>query len=169
MQTPIDSILKGISQLLTQNKLTISVAESCTGGNIASFFSSIAGASTWFRGGIVAYTSYSKNALLKISEDLIKKNGIVSKEISFAMAKQIKDALNTDIAIATTGNLGPTKEPGNAPIGEIWVTIIIQTKIISYPLHIIKPRETAIEETTIEILKKLHQTLYKSLQETNNN
>ena len=95
-----------LAELLTNNQLSISVAESCTGGNIASEIVAIPGASKYFKGGVVAYNNDIKKDVLKIDQARLNKYGAVSKQVCSDMAKSIKSKMKSDISIATSGYAG---------------------------------------------------------------
>ena len=103
---PIEVVL---GRLLTEKKVTISTAESCTGGKIAATLSSVSGASNYFKGSVVSYATQTKINVLGIANEVIAKYGVVSAEVATEMAKSAQKIMNSDFAIATTGNAGPTK------------------------------------------------------------
>jgi len=104
-----DSIEVVLGRLMTEKRLTISTVESCTGGKIAATLSAVPGASKYFRGSVVSYATQAKIDVLDIDENLIIKHGVVSSEVASEMAKSIQIMMNSDYAIATTGNAGPYK------------------------------------------------------------
>ncbi len=92
--------------------LTISAAESCTGGLICSYLTDIEGASLFLKGGIICYWTESKIEALGISPETIALHGAVSSETAIEMAERVRLLFGTDCSIATTGNLGPTTIEG---------------------------------------------------------
>ncbi len=110
-----------IGRLLIESKLTLSVAESCTGGLICSRITDISGSSKYFERGIVAYSNESKTKHLNVHDELLKKYGAVSKEVAEAMAVGIRVLANTDIGISTTGIAGPTGGTADKPVGLVWI------------------------------------------------
>ena len=92
--------------------LTLSVAESCTGGLICSFLTDIEGASSFFKGGIICYWTESKIDVLGVSPETITSYGAVSSETAVEMAEKIRQLFGTDYGVAITGNLGPTTIEG---------------------------------------------------------
>ena len=112
-----------ISRLLLDSGSTLAVAESCTGGSIAERITSVPGASAYFKGGVIVYSSESKEHLLGVKNDTIKKHSVVSKEVSEEMAMGALTKFNSDYAIATTGNAGPTKGDSDAEIGTVFISI----------------------------------------------
>jgi nicotinamide-nucleotide amidase len=104
---------------LQERKYTISTAESCTGGGLASKITSISGASANFMGSVVAYDNSIKTGVLQVSEDTIKEYGVVSTQVVEQMAKGVAEKMKTDCAIATSGIAGPTGGSKQKPIGTI--------------------------------------------------
>lgn len=97
---------KRVHKLLMDRMLTLSVAESCTGGAIASRFTAMPGASAYFKGGAVAYWNQTKSLLLNVSADTIARYGVVSEQVVRQMAEGARRAADTHYAIATTGMAG---------------------------------------------------------------
>ena len=118
-----------IIEVLKKHNLTISTAESLTGGMIASMICDISGASNYFKGSIVSYTKETKNKLLGLSLEDIEKYGVYSFETVEAMAKSIKEKTNSNIAIATSGVSGPGPDE-NVFAGTVYYCFIINDKII---------------------------------------
>lgn len=108
-------------RLLTERKLTIAVAESCTGGLIANRITNVPGSSNYFERSVVTYSDESKIEILGIPESLIKQHGTVSKEVAEAMAAGIRRIAKTDIGISTTGIAGPTGGTHEKPMGLVWI------------------------------------------------
>ena len=104
---------------LQERKCTISTAESCTGGGLASKITSISGASANFIGSVVAYDNSIKTGVLQVSEDTIKEHGVVSTQVVEQMAKGVAEKMKTDCAIATSGIAGPTGGSKQKPVGTI--------------------------------------------------
>ena len=148
--------LKIGKQLTLLNK-TVSTAESCTGGMIAEKFTANPGASAYFKGSIVCYDTQAKIDVLDISKSLINKYSVVSKQVAEAMAKNIRKLFNTDYAIATTGNAGPTKGDADADVGTVYIAIATPTKVYAkeYRLgnHRVKVINKAVNKA-FEILQK---------------
>jgi nicotinamide-nucleotide amidase len=110
-----------LGQLLTQRKLRIAVAESCTGGLVADKVTNVPGSSTYFQCGLVAYSNKSKVELLDVPEILITRHGAVSAEVAEAMALGIRKKSSADIGISTTGIAGPTGGTSEKPEGLVWI------------------------------------------------
>ncbi len=110
-----------IGKLLAERKLTVSVAESCTGGLIADRITNVSGSSNYFERGIITYSNKSKMVELGVPSEMIKQHGAVSKQVAEAMAFGIRTKSNTDIGIATTGIAGPTGGSVDKPVGLVWI------------------------------------------------
>jgi nicotinamide-nucleotide amidase len=107
----------------TRKALTLSVAESCTGGLIGHTLTNIPGASAFFLLGIVAYDNAAKTKILGVSPALIKKHGAVSKPVAAAMARGVRKILKTDYGLAVTGIAGPTGAVKGKPVGLVFIAL----------------------------------------------
>lgn len=112
-----------VGRLLRERRATLAVAESCTGGLIASRLTDIPGSSDYFERGIVAYTVPAKTALLEVPPDLIASRGVVSLEVARAMAEGMRQQAGTTLALATTGIAGPTGGTPDLPVGTLCVAL----------------------------------------------
>jgi nicotinamide-nucleotide amidase len=110
-----------VGRLLTERRLTIAVAESCTGGLIADRITNVSGSSNYFERAVVAYSNRSKVELLGVPEALIQAHGAVSREVAEAMASGIRRTAQTDIGVSTTGIAGPTGGSAEKPVGLVWI------------------------------------------------
>ncbi|NLP56569.1 competence/damage-inducible protein A [Lutibacter sp. B1] len=151
-----------IGSLLTQKKQTLATAESCTGGNIAKKITSVAGSSKYFQGSIVAYQASIKIKELNVEEEIIDKYSVVSSQVAEAMAKGIQQKFQTDYAIATTGNAGPTTDKTDKTVGVVFIAIATPTHIISNEYFFGKPREKVIERASNKALELLKQEILKN-------
>jgi len=118
-----DNMAEVVGKLLLEQKATVGVAESCTGGNIAHFFTSNSGSSDYFKGGVVSYTNEVKNKVLDVKKDTLDKFTAVSREVAIEMAEGAKRLLSTDYAISTTGFVGPTGGTKDIPLGTVWIAV----------------------------------------------
>ncbi len=142
-----------IKEIMINNRKTLSVAESCTGGKISSIFTFHKGASKFFNGGIIAYSNESKSSILNISDALIKKEGSVSSNVAEAMALGVKKHFKSDYGIATTGNAGPTAGDKKSEIGIVYIAISGPDDVISYRYQMGNNRERVINKTTNKALE----------------
>lgn len=117
-----------LGQLLRAKRLTISVAESCTGGLLASRITDVPGSSDYFVGGIVAYQNEIKEKLLQVSAETLKKFGAVSEETARAMARGCRELFTSDIAVAVTGIAGPGGKTADKPVGLVYIAVASRGK-----------------------------------------
>lgn len=116
-----DNLSTIINKVLLQEKSTLAVAESCTGGNLAHQITLVSGASNCFKGGVVAYNNDIKHSVLGVEEETLNRYHAVSKQTVIAMAKGTLQLMNSDYAIATSGLAGPNSDGTNVPVGTIWL------------------------------------------------
>jgi len=110
-----------IGDLLRKRKLTLTTAESCTGGLIANRITDVSGSSEYFRGGIVAYAYEAKVALLDVSWDTLRNFGAVSRETVIEMARGARVALAANLAVSVSGIAGPGGGMPDKPVGTTWI------------------------------------------------
>lgn len=120
-----------LGNLLKVKKLSLSTAESCTGGGIAAAITSVAGSSEYFMGGIVAYSNDVKTSLLHVSSDTLERYGAVSRETVMEMAAGAMNTLKTDCAIATSGIAGPGGGSQGKPVGTIWIAVAYKNEFVT--------------------------------------
>ncbi|PKB43489.1 nicotinamide-nucleotide amidase [Cellulophaga sp. RHA19] len=147
------------AKLLTEKGKTLATAESFTGGKISEIFTSIPGASAYFKGSVVCYATEVKINVLGVSEALIKEYSVVSEQVAIAMATNVQKALKTDFAIATTGNAGPTKGDSNAEVGTVYIGIATPTKIFAIKEQLGGQRERVVNKA----INKALELLYKEI------
>ena len=121
---------KKIVNNLIKKRLTISVAESCTGGFLSNSFTSIAGSSKIFTLGIVSYSNQSKSNVLKVPKKTIEKHGSVSEKVCLIMLKNINKMSKTNISISITGIAGPGGGTKKKPVGLVYIGIKKNDKIL---------------------------------------
>ena len=118
-----DSLQKVIGNTLKERGMTVGVAESCTGGFLASLFTSLPGASEYFYGGVVSYDNSVKMNVLGVEKEVLETYGAVSQECAEQMAAGARKVLGTDYAIATTGIAGPDGGTPDKPAGTVWIAV----------------------------------------------
>lgn len=117
------SVAEDVAALLVERHSTLAVAESCTGGRIASMFTAMAGASEYFLGGVVSYANSAKSAILGVSADDIEKYGAVSQTVAEQMAVGVRRITGAEYSIATTGIAGPSGGTESKPVGTVWIAV----------------------------------------------
>ena len=125
--------VKSVINKIRKSGLTISFAESCSGGNIAAEVIKISGVSDIFMGGVVTYSDEAKIDILNVTKQEIKKFGVVSENIAFLMAKNSKELFKTSLSLATTGNVGPLSSDNRSKVGEIYICLIF-SYLLSYSI-----------------------------------
>ncbi|WP_288955602.1 competence/damage-inducible protein A [uncultured Polaribacter sp.] len=151
------SLEKRVGELLKKSNKTICTAESLTGGKIASTLVSVAGSSAYYKGSFVTYSAETKVNLLGVSPEIIEKHTVVSKQVALAMAKGAKEKLNTNYAIAVTGNAGPTTDHNDKSVGLVYIALVADDKEFVEEFNFGQPREKVINRTvskSLEILQK---------------
>ena len=122
-----NSLAQVVMTKLREKHLTITAAESLTGGQLQAALTSIPGASQAFMGGFVTYANYAKEKLLAIPAEVIDKHGSVSEQTAILMAEQAKQKLGADVGVSLTGVAGPDSLEGQ-PVGTVWIGIAYRNK-----------------------------------------
>ncbi|MEI6752596.1 MAG: competence/damage-inducible protein A [Paludibacter sp.] len=150
---------KIVSEILKSKGLTLSTAESCTGGNIAHQLTLIPGSSEFFKGSVVAYSNDIKSGVLGVSAEDIESQGAVSQTVVEQMAKGIRKLMNTDFAIATSGIAGPSGGTPNKPVGTVWISVCSADTLISQEFRFGSLREQNIIRSTQAALLMLKEII----------
>ncbi len=151
-------LAKSIVKKLSKKRLTLSVAESVTAGGLANELTKIAGSSTVFKGGVIAYSDEVKISELKISKAELKKYTAVSEEIAISMAQGMRLKLKTDYAISTTGVAGPGKAYGQKA-GTAWVGVSSKNESFAVALALSGDRESIRHAIITSALAALERIL----------
>jgi nicotinamide-nucleotide amidase len=123
-ETPLEEV---VARALGARRLSIAVAESCTGGLIAHRLTRTPGASAYLDGGVVAYSNAAKQRWLGVPDELLERHGAVSAEVARAMAEAVRARSRTDLAVATTGIAGPTGATPDKPVGLVYIALARDT------------------------------------------
>ncbi len=150
-----DALPKVIGEILRKYNYQLSVAESCTGGNIAHLITSVPGASAYFRGGIVAYANDIKKSMLHVDQSTLEKFGAVSCEVVEQMALGARKIMNTDFSIATSGIAGPDGGSSEKPVGTTWIAVATPEKVVSRRFLFGDNRERNIIRASLTALNML--------------
>jgi nicotinamide-nucleotide amidase len=139
-----DALENILHQLLTNNGLTLSLAESCTGGKLASLFTAIPGSSRYFLGGVVSYSNEAKQNILGVNASAIEQQGAVSQPVVEQMALGAQRIFHSDCAIATSGIAGPDGGTPDKPVGTVWIAVVYQNQMRTQQFHFSQNRESNI-------------------------
>ena len=153
------SVAEEVAKILYQRGATLAVAESCTGGKIANTFTAMAGASEYFKCGVVAYANEAKQALLGVKAETLNTYGAVSQQVAEQMAEGVRRVGQSDYAIATTGIAGPTGGSDEKPVGTVWIAIATPTQTIARKMTYGQIRIQNIERATTSAINLLRLAL----------
>ena len=144
-----------VHNILIERGKTLAVAESCTGGAIASKFTAMAGASTYFMAGVVSYSNESKRDILGVNMDDIIHYGAVSESVAVQMAEGVRKATQSHYAISTTGIAGPTGGSAEKPVGTVWIGIATPTRSFAVLKNCGTDRSQIIQRATAYAIRLL--------------
>lgn len=153
------SVAEAVGQLLTQTKLNVATAESCTGGAIAAALTSVAGSSAYLLGGVVAYQNEIKINMLGVSESTLKEHGAVSEQTVIEMARGIRQHTGASIGVSSSGIAGPAGGTPEKPVGTVWIACADIEGVITQKLNLNGTRETNINQTVVAVFALLIQRL----------
>lgn len=145
--------------LLKERGLTLSTAESCTGGNVARLITSVPGSSGYYTGSVVAYENRIKTDLLHVDKAMIGSHGVVSREVVEQMARGVKSIFGTDSAIATSGVAGPDGGTTDKPVGTTWICVAYGDKTYSKKYRFAGNRERIIDQATYTAMQLLRRLI----------
>ncbi len=151
------SLEEVIGRVLTERGLTLSTAESFTGGKISQYLTAIPGASNYFKGSVVSYATETKIEVLGVPKKLVEEHSVVSEQVAMAMATNVRQMLQSDFAIATTGNAGPTKGDSEEPVGTVFIAISTPKHTFAKKFTMGNHRERIVQKSVnkaFELLQK---------------
>ncbi|NOY39737.1 MAG: CinA family protein [Nitrospirae bacterium] len=147
-------VVYGIHEIFREKGLTLSVAESCTGGLISHYITALPGASAFFEAGVVTYSIESKKRILGVSPEIISTHGVVSEETARDMAEKVRQLTGTSCSISTTGNLGPdVLEDKEA--GLVYMAVSTETQTLTREMRFTGDRGEIKESAALAALKLL--------------
>ncbi len=150
-----------VGRLLTERHQTISTAESCTGGKLASLLSKHPGSSAFYYGSVISYDNSVKEHILGVPTEMIQAHGVVSEEVVRVMAESVRQQLGTDYAIATSGIAGPSGGSAAKPVGTVWMAWATPKGTFAECFHLGKLREQITDRACLKalvgLLKIIHQ------------
>lgn len=159
-ETPIEEVF---GKMLVDNKLTISTAESCTGGLLAGKIINYPGISSVFKEGVITYSNESKIKRLKVKKEILDKFGAVSSQVAAEMAEGIAKAAGTDIGISTTGIAGPEGGSDEKPVGLVYIGIYIKGEVKTKELHLAGDRQKVRNTAVIRAIEWLRRELLRGI------
>jgi nicotinamide-nucleotide amidase len=149
------TIQEVIGNILNERAKFMASAESCTGGYIAHLITSVAGASSCFKGSVVCYANDSKENILRVAHDTLVTHRAVSEETIIEMTKGIIKVMNVDYAVATSGIMGPDGGTPDKPVGTVWIAVGNGKKVVTKKHHFRYDRKRNIELTAHTALNML--------------
>jgi nicotinamide-nucleotide amidase len=152
-----------LGSILLRNKKTISTAESCTGGSIASLITSVQGSSAYYQGSIVSYSYDVKTSLLDVKNETLEKYGAVSEETVREMLSGLLNKVNTDYGIAVSGIMGPDGGMPDKPVGTVWIAVGNKEKQLVQKLKQRFERKKNIEVTAVMALNMMRGFIVEAL------
>ncbi len=153
------SIESIVHRKLTERAQTLSVAESCTGGNVASKFTAMAGASAYFLLGAVTYSNEAKQRVLGVEMATLEAWGAVSEQVAIEMARGVRRVSGSDYAVATTGIAGPTGGSDQKPVGTVWFGVATPTKCYAVKQMCGTDRDQIIGRATAYAISIINEAL----------
>ncbi len=154
MKQEILGVIEKVHKLFKEKGLTLSAAESCTGGLISHYLTTLPGASAFFVAGVVSYSEEAKKSVLGVSSETILHNGVVSKETAQEMAERVRLLTKTDYSLSTTGSLGPDVLEGKEQ-GLIYIAVCRKGKTLMKELRLTGDRVANKEKASLLALRLL--------------
>jgi nicotinamide-nucleotide amidase len=157
-EDPLEVVL---GKSLAEKKVTLGIAESCTGGFLSHLITSVPGSSRYLTGSIVAYDNRLKTELLNVQAQTLKDFGAVSEQVVLEMAQGVRQKLACDIGVATTGIAGPDGGTDEKPVGTVWVAYADKHGVAARKLQLSKDRTINIRMSSVAALNLIRQKLPK--------
>ncbi len=148
-ETPIEVV---IGNMLRERNMTLSIAESCTGGNVSHMITSVPGSSEYFQGSIVPYSYDIKMSQLGVKEETLQQYGAVSEQTIIEMATLVREKFKTSIGVATSGIAGPGGATPEKPVGTVWIALADGKRVITKKLQLAKERHLNIQLSSMAVL-----------------
>jgi PncC family amidohydrolase len=154
-----ENIVQEVFDLLMKQGMTFASAESCTGGNIAHQITLIAGSSNVFKGTAVTYATPMKTKVLGVPAKTIEKHTVVSQQVVEGMATGVRDLMEADFGVATTGVAGPGGGSALTPVGTVWIGVASKDGVVSHCYHFKGNRVEIINQATFTAYEMLKQQI----------
>lgn len=155
------SVQELVHDMLIEQGASLAVAESCTGGVIASRFTAMAGASSYFKCGVVAYANEAKSDVLGVNAEDIERYGAVSESVARQMAEGARRVAGADYAVATTGIAGPSGGSVEKPVGTVWIAVATPTHTIAQLRNCGTDRGQIVNRASAYAIEMLYKELKK--------
>lgn len=149
------SIEQVVSSLLKEKKLSLSIAESCSGGYASHLITSLPGSSTFYKGAVIAYSNEIKENILQVPHSILTQYGAVSEQTVVEMAKNVRKCFNTDVGLAISGIAGPDGGTKEKPVGTIWICADVKNSVKTKKLHYNRERMMNIKASSKALLNLL--------------
>lgn len=156
-----DSLEETIGRMLRAKGLTLSIAESCTGGYLSHLITSVPGSSDYFQGSMIPYAYEIKMRQLGVKPEVLEKNGAVSEPTIIEMANIVRAKFNTDIGVATSGIAGPGGATPDKPVGLVWIAYSDKHQTITKKLQLSKDRMINIRMASVAVLNLIRLSIPK--------
>ena len=147
--------LATLTQVLIEHSLTISVAESCTGGNLSSLLTSVSGSSAYFDRGYIAYSNQAKVDMLSVNPSILTQFGAVSEQTAQAMVKGVAELSNSDVGVSITGIAGPTGGTQDKPVGMVCFGFYIKSTYFTNTQYFTGDRVTVTASSVDFVIQTL--------------
>lgn len=158
-EEPIEVV---IGNMLRERNLTLSIAESCTGGKVSHMITSVPGSSEYFQGSIIPYSYDIKMAQLGVKEETLNQYGAVSEQTIIEMATLVREKFNTSIGVATSGIAGPGGATPEKPVGTVWIALSNGERVITKKLQLAKERHLNIQLSSMAVLNLIRLSIKES-------
>ncbi len=154
-----EEISRTLGEILRNKHLTISTAESCTGGLIAHYLTMVSGSSSYYKGSVVSYCNEIKMSVLGVNKESIDAHTEVSGEVALEMAEGVSRIMSTDVSVSTTGIAGPTGALPGQPVGTVWIGTHVGGQTSSKGYYFEGDRESVIEQAAFKALEIISKKL----------
>lgn len=162
MQQELFELSTQLGKILSSKHLTVSSAESCTGGLLGHVLTGVSGSSEYYLGGIIAYSNQVKESLLGVRPETLAEYGAVSEQTAREMASGVREKLGADIGLATTGIAGPTGGTAIKPVGLVWIGTSTNAKTEAFECQFKGEREEVKNSTVNKVLRHLIDLISKN-------
>ena len=152
-----ETLERAVVELLSKNGLSITAAESCTGGLVCGKIVNVAGASEVFRGGYITYSNKQKRNVIGVKKSTLEKYGAVSEQVAAEMAKGVLEVSKADVAISTTGIAGPGGGTPEKPVGLVYIGCAVKNKVYVEKFNFSGSRNKVRESTVVAALSMVRK------------